>query len=201
MKLTKYTHACVRLEVDGRALVIDPGVWTEPEAVQGAQAILVTHEHSDHVAPELIKDLGVPVFAPVGAEIPDLDGITRVASDERFEAAGFSVHAVGSRHAFIYEGRPDCANLGYVVDGLVYQPGDAVFVPKEPVALLCAPAQGSWLKLVESLDFVRAINPAQTIPIHDAGLSDRGLESVNGWFERVIDNDYRYLAPGESLEI
>ncbi|MDQ5862445.1 MAG: MBL fold metallo-hydrolase, partial [Actinomycetota bacterium] len=50
MKLTKYTHACVRLEQDGRVLVLDPGTFSETEeALDGAQAVLITHEHGDHV--------------------------------------------------------------------------------------------------------------------------------------------------------
>ena len=40
MRLTKYTHACVRLERAGLALVIDPGVFSEREAYDGASAIL-----------------------------------------------------------------------------------------------------------------------------------------------------------------
>ena len=50
MRITKYGHACVRIEQDGRVLVVDPGVWTEPEAVTGADAVLITHEHADHNA-------------------------------------------------------------------------------------------------------------------------------------------------------
>ena len=49
MRLTKMGHACVRLEKDGRILVIDPGTLTEPEALDGAEAVLITHEHFDHV--------------------------------------------------------------------------------------------------------------------------------------------------------
>lgn len=46
MRILKFTHSCVRLEADdGGTLVIDPGVWTEDEALVGADAVLVTHEH------------------------------------------------------------------------------------------------------------------------------------------------------------
>ena len=48
MKLTKKSHACVRLEKDGQTLVIDPGGFSEEDAAVGADAILVTHEHPDH---------------------------------------------------------------------------------------------------------------------------------------------------------
>ena len=49
MLLTKFTHACVRLEKDGTAIVLDPGTFSEvEEAVDGAAAVLITHEHADH---------------------------------------------------------------------------------------------------------------------------------------------------------
>jgi hypothetical protein len=44
----KFVHSCLRLDQDGRALVIDPGVWPEPEALARADAVLVTHEHFGH---------------------------------------------------------------------------------------------------------------------------------------------------------
>jgi L-ascorbate metabolism protein UlaG (beta-lactamase superfamily) len=197
MEITKYTHACVRLEHDGRVLVIDPGEWAEPEALQGAHAVLVTHEHSDHIEVARLAQAGIPVFAPTGANITGLD-VTWVEPDQVFEAAGFQVRAVGSRHAFIYNGMPDCPNLGYVVEDRVYLPGDALFVPTQPIETLFVPAQGSWMKLVEAIDFVRAIKPAHAHQIHDAGLSERGVGSANSWFERASDTDYRWLAPGET---
>lgn len=196
MQITKYTHACIRIEDAGRVLVIDPGEWSESEALTGADAVLVTHEHGDHIEVDRLARSGVPVFAPAGADIKGLD-VTWVTTDQVFEAAGFKVKAVGSRHAFIYEGQPDCPNLGYVVEDRLYHPGDALFVPTEPIETLFVPAQGSWMKLVEAIDFVRAVNPAHTHAIHDAGLSDKGLPSANGWFRKVTDNGYRWLAPGE----
>ena len=48
MRLTKLEHACVRLEKDGATLVIDPAAWSMPRALDGASAVLVTHEHFDH---------------------------------------------------------------------------------------------------------------------------------------------------------
>ena len=49
MRLTKFGHACVRLEDGDRRLVIDPGTYTDAEALSGATGVLVTHEHADHV--------------------------------------------------------------------------------------------------------------------------------------------------------
>ncbi|UBU08804.1 MBL fold metallo-hydrolase [Nonomuraea gerenzanensis] len=55
MLLTKFGHACVRVEKDGRRLVIDPGGLTEPQALDGADAVLVTHEHFDHFSEERLR--------------------------------------------------------------------------------------------------------------------------------------------------
>ncbi|KES07608.1 beta-lactamase [Streptomyces toyocaensis] len=198
MRITKYTHACVRLEHEGRVLVIDPGTWSEPAALTGADAVLVTHEHADHVDVLRLAGLGVPVYAPAEADIPRLE-VTGVASDAEFTAAGFRVRAVGGRHAFIYGGQPDCANLGYIVDEAVYHPGDALHVPEQSIETLLVPVQGSWMKMAEAIDFVKAVKPQRTFAIHDAQINDRGLSSVNGWLAEETDSGYRYLMPGESF--
>lgn len=198
MLITKYTHACVRLEAEGRVLVIDPGTWSEPAALSGADAVLVTHEHSDHIDTLRLAGLGVPVYAPTGADIARLTFVP-VSPGDKFTAAGFPVVAVGGRHAPIYGGLPDCPNLGYLVGGELYHPGDSLHVPEEPVETLLVPAQGSWLKMAEAIDFVKAVNPRRAFAIHDAQINERGLASVNGWLAETTDNGYQYLAPGESL--
>ncbi|MFJ3520509.1 MULTISPECIES: MBL fold metallo-hydrolase [unclassified Streptomyces] len=198
MRITKYTHACVRIEHEGRVLVIDPGTWSEPAALAGADAVLVTHEHTDHVDVLRLAGLGVPVHAPAGADIPRLE-VLGVSSGTEFTAAGFRIRAVGGRHAFIYAGQPDCANLGYVIDDAVYHPGDSLHVPEQPVETLLVPVQGSWLQMAEAIDFVKAVKPQRAFGIHDAQINDRGLGSVNGWLEEETDHGYRYLRPGESL--
>lgn len=196
MRITKYTHACVRIEHDGAVLVIDPGVWSEPRALAGADAVLVTHEHADHLDVLRLAGLGVPVYAPEGADIPRLE-LVRVRSGEEFTAAGIAVRAVGDRHAVIYGGMPDCANLGYLVGGAIYHPGDALHSPDVSVETLLVPIQASWLKTAEMIDFVRAVAPARAFAIHDGQVNDRGLDSLNAWLVEQTDCGYRYLRPGE----
>jgi L-ascorbate metabolism protein UlaG (beta-lactamase superfamily) len=182
---------------DGRVLVIDPGIWSEPGALRGADAVLVTHEHSDHVDAHRLAGLGVPVYAPTRASIPGLATQPLTAGESR-EVAGFAVRAIGADHAKIHNGLPDCAHLAYLVDG-VYHPGDSVHRPAEPVRTLFVPVHGSWLKMHEAIDFVQAVAPDRAIGIHEGQLNQRGLEGVNGWLAET-NPQYRYLEPGESVQ-
>ncbi len=165
--------------------------------------MLLTHEHIDHVDVLRLAGLGVPVYAPADARIAALEatrGLTVIpmTSGQECTAAGFKVRAVGSRHAFIYDGQPDCANLGYVVEDRLYHPGDALQVPNQPIETLLVPVHGSWLRTDEAIDFVKAVKPQRTFAIHDAQLNERGLDGVNAWLAAEAASGYRYLAPGEA---
>lgn len=50
MRLTFHGHACVRLDNDDTILTLDPGAYSQAaSALTGATAVLVTHDHQDHV--------------------------------------------------------------------------------------------------------------------------------------------------------
>jgi len=211
VKLTKFTHACVRLESDdGRALVIDPGEWSEEAALDGVSDVLVTHEHFDHLDVEFLTRVAADnprlhVWAPAPVAENQLAGlgaaVTPVAPGDTVTAAGFAVQVVGGAHAEIYEGLPGCANVGYVVDGAVYHPGDALHVPDAAIDTLLVPASAPWLKLAEALDFVRAVKPRRAYPIHDAMLSVIGQQSVERWMAAKGDTGYAWLGPGDAVTI
>jgi L-ascorbate metabolism protein UlaG (beta-lactamase superfamily) len=213
MQLIKFAHACVRLEDGDRRLLIDPGIWTEPEAFDGITDILVTHEHADHVDVDhiesLLKSRDLRVFAPEGVRAMAVEenapalaaALSAVASDGTFTAGGFAVTAVGGSHAETYEGLPGCANLGYLVEG-VYHPGDSFFVPAQPVTALLVPASGPWFKLREALDFARAVAPAKAFPIHDRMLStDVGYGNFDGWMQNKGQTDYARIPLGQAATI
>jgi L-ascorbate metabolism protein UlaG (beta-lactamase superfamily) len=199
-RITRYTHSCVRIERDGTVLVVDPGIWSEPSALHDADAVLITHEHSDHIDVLRLAGLGVPVYAPADARVRGLD-VIRVNSGESFTAAGFTVTAVGARHAPVFQDEPDCANHGYIIDDRLYHPGDALFVPDRPVETLFVPLQASWLKTAEAISFLRAVRPERAFGIHDAQINSRGRQGANSWLTDQGRHGYRYLAPGEGLDL
>ena len=201
MRLTRWSHSCVVLEADGRTVVLDPGVWSEPRALGGADAVLVTHEHNDHADVERLRAAGLPIWAPRGA---DLEGLpfTPLDSGQTVDVVGFEVRTVGADHAPVVPGQDVCANLGYVVtaDGQsVYHPGDALAVPDVRVTTLLVPMQASWLKTEEAIGFLRAVRPDRAVGIHDGQVNDRARRSINHWLATEGGTDYHWLAPGTTL--
>jgi L-ascorbate metabolism protein UlaG (beta-lactamase superfamily) len=213
MRMIKYTHACVRLIDGDRSLLIDPGTWAEDSAFENATDVLVTHEHADHIDVERLvalhgknPDLRVYVPTPVAEQLsraaPSFaSAVNVVAVGDTFTAAGFAVHAVGGKHAVIYDGIPDTANIGYVVNGAVYHPGDSTFVPDVAVDTLLVPTAAPWLKLAEAIDFIRAVRPARAYSIHDAMLSDKGEMGVDRWLAGEGETEYGRITPGDSVEL
>jgi L-ascorbate metabolism protein UlaG (beta-lactamase superfamily) len=185
MKLTKHEHACVVLEKDGASIVIDPGSFSSgaAEIIAGADAILITHEHMDHVNETAINGAlaarpDLRLYAP--AAVGDLfaarqDQFTAVAAGDELALGSFAVTVHGREHAVIHPDIPVIANVGYLIDGSVYHPGDAYYVPEVPVPVLLLPTSGPWMKLGEAADYVRAVRPQQIVQIHEMLLSDIGL--------------------------
>jgi L-ascorbate metabolism protein UlaG (beta-lactamase superfamily) len=186
VKLTKHVHACVVFEKDGASFVIDPGIFSPDadEIIAGASAILLTHEHNDHVNEPAIKealaarpDLRVYGAASLADMFASNAGqYVTVAAGDELNIAGFTVTVHGSTHAVIHPDIPVIANVGYLVDGSVYHPGDAYFDPGVSVRTLLLPTSGPWTKLSEAADYVRAVRPERIVQIHELALSEIGQD-------------------------
>lgn len=212
MQLTKFTHSCVRFDDGDRSLVLDPGVFSEVEtALDGADAVLITHEHPDHIDADRLRaaargDSRLRIWAPAGvaASLGDLgEQVVAVGPGESFEAAGFSVQAYGGQHALIHPAVPMVANVGFLIGG-VYHPGDSLIVPPVPVETLLAPIHAPWSKLAEVIDFVVAVRAPRVHQIHDALLNDNGLGVVEAHVARIgaeYGSAYRHLGTSETVDV
>ncbi len=199
--MTKFGHACVRIEHGGSTIVIDPGVFTDAEAVDGADAVLITHEHPDHYLPDHLRATDARVFtieavaAKVLQDAPDVaERLTVVAPGESFDA-GLPVRAVGELHAVIHPEFPRITNSGYVLtvgDAKVYHPGDSLTEPGEAVDVLLVPSSAPWLKASEAVDFARAVRAPRNLAIHDRIYT----EAAHG----ILEQHMNAFLPQEGLE-
>ncbi|MFE0458712.1 MBL fold metallo-hydrolase [Kitasatospora sp. NPDC058965] len=213
MRLTKYGHACVRIEKNGTALVIDPGLFTDQESVRGADALLITHEHWDHFAEERVRvalqaDPALRVWTN-RAVAEQLIGfgprVAAVGDGDAFEVGGIGVSVHGEWHAPIHPDVPRVTNVGFLVDGTLFHPGDALTLPEQPVDTLMVPLAGPWTRTGDLVDYLREVRPARALGMHEAMLSEIGLKLVGeNWLGANgpgTGTDYGYLAAGESLEL
>ena len=210
-KLTKKSHACIRLEKDGRTLVIDPGSFTEEDATVGADAILVTHEHADHFNEDRLR---AGLEANPAAEIWTLKSVAdqlsaafpgrvhTVGHGDTFTAAGFDVQVHGELHAVIHPDIPRITNIGFLVDdGRVFHPGDALTVPDHTVETLMLPVMAPWSKISEVIDYVREVKPQRAYDIHDALLTDLARPIYDMQIGALGGAEHLRLAPGEAADL
>ncbi|WDZ86801.1 MBL fold metallo-hydrolase [Micromonospora cathayae] len=210
MRLTKYGHSCVRVEHDGGVLVVDPGTFSETaEALDGADAVLITHQHPDHVdAGALARQLDRRPFTLYGPAslAGSVEGLPEVLQPvevgRSFTAAGIPVRAYGGRHALIHPDIPVVDNLGYLIADRIYHPGDAFVAPEDvEIDTLFLPIHAPWAKFAESLDFLRAVAPRRAYALHDGLLNANGLGVLDGNFRRLSTVDYRRLEPGTRIDV
>jgi L-ascorbate metabolism protein UlaG (beta-lactamase superfamily) len=215
MRFTKLGHSCVRLDKDGAVLVIDPGTFSDAAAaLDGATAVMVTHEHPDHLDADAVRaalssDPGLTLWAnqAICAQFSDFgagERVHEVRHGDALDVAGFDVHVYGVDHALIHPDIPLVVNTGFLVDSELFHPGDSFTIPEDPVSTLLLPISAPWLKAGEMIDYFRAVAPSRGYAIHDAILNEAGL----GLMIRMMSVaagptgvPVARLEPGTSLEL
>jgi L-ascorbate metabolism protein UlaG (beta-lactamase superfamily) len=213
VQIVHYGHSCVLLSTETARLLFDPGAFsTDFESLRELDAILITHQHFDHLDPKRLPDLvkANPDAALVVDEdtVPEVEKLgltpTSVARPgDAFTLGKTGVNVVGGRHATIHEDLPAPANAGYVVDhGAFYHPGDALFVPEQKIDVLGLPMAAPWMKTAEAVDFLRAVGPRVAVPIHEALLSEIGFGVQQNFVTNLAsDAEFRVLPRGEAVEV
>ena len=187
MNITKYEHACVVIEEQGKKLVIDPGQFTTSLTdFSNIVAVVVTHLHSDHLDPQKLQAIFAANpearffgTAEVAKEVPNVP-FTAVTGGTAETVAPFKLAFYGEQHAQIHASIPPVQNVGVLVNDAFYYPGDSFTLPGVPVKVLALPIAAPWAKAGESVDFLLSVRPHYVFPTHNGVLSDMG-HSIAGF--------------------
>ena len=211
MKLTKYEHACLVLESNDEKVIVDPGAFTMPLGDLGdVVGIVITHEHPDHWTPEqldriLARNPDAKLYGPAGVALAasGYDIIT-VADGDTAEVGSFQLAFYGSRHAVIHSSIPVIDNVGVLVNGSLFYPGDAFTVPPVAVDTLAVPCSAPWLKIGEAMDYVTAVAPKRAFPTHEMTSSVIGKGMANDRLRTMTEaagGTYYPLEPNDTLDL
>jgi L-ascorbate metabolism protein UlaG (beta-lactamase superfamily) len=181
MRVTRFGHSAVLIEAAGQRVLVDPGAFSSTEVfeVQGLDAIVVTHQHADHLDRGRVGALiernphAILLSDPETAAL--IDGFTAHSDGDVTELGAITITGVGTTHAEILPVIPRVTNTGVLIaaDGepTLFHPGDAYAYAPDGVDILAAPLSAPWTKVSETVEFVRRVSPRVVFPIHDAGVA------------------------------
>ena len=189
-------------------MLFDPGNFAHGfEGITGLSAILITHQHPDHVdiarLPSLLEgnpDAGL--YADPQTTVQLGEPCQAVHVGDELQIGELIVRAVGGRHAVIHPEIPVIENISYLVGDADHRarlmhPGDALFVPDEAVDVLAAPAAAPWMKISEAVDYLRAVAPARAVPIHQGVVAPDARGIYYSRLTEMTNTDFQVL-PEES---
>ncbi len=200
------------IEIEGKRFLTDPGSYSKGfEDLTDLAAILITHEHADHLHTEALATLHANnpramIITNTGVgKILETHGIehTVVEGNSVIEVAGVRIEAYDGTHAEIFEEVGQVQNTGYFIGESLFYPGDAYTDPKRLVPVLALPVSGPWCRSADAIRYAVALKPERAFPVHDAVLNEKGIELVHGLFERVLASKgvtFMRLKDGETIE-
>ena len=177
MKITKFGHSCFLVDQDGVRCLFDPGTFSHGFTdLTNLDAILITHEHGDHMDVVALKEVlaknpNAVMYTNASVQaILEKEGITaKVLTDgEVVEVKGVSIEGVGKDHAVMVTGVTPAQNVGFLIAERLFFPGDALTIPSKPVEILALPVAAPWSKISEVIDCGLAIKPTYIFPVHEA---------------------------------
>ena len=206
-------QSCVLVETGNARLLLDPGIYsTGFDELTELDAILVTHQHPDHLDIERLPAL---LAANPGAELVVDSGSAPTLADagiahrvagagQRLQLGGATVDVIGGDHGIIHPDIPVVPNNGYLIDGdagTVLHPGDSLHGSPRRVTVLLLPTAAPWLKVSEAVDYLRAVAPAMAVPVHQAILAKP--EKYYGLFRELAPTgtDIQVAVHGEALKL
>ena len=192
MKLTKFQHACFVVEKGGTSVVVDPGNLTHDFIMpKHVAAVFITHGHSDHIDNQLVVTIlrqhPKAVLLAHESVLADFknEHTQAMTVGETVDAGGISLQFVGGTHEPIDVTITPPANIGVIVEGRLYYPGDSYFAPEQTIKQILLPISAPWLTVARSMDLIRTLKPVNVFPTHDAILSVEGQALIDAMVQHI----------------
>ncbi len=209
MQLTHFGHSCLLASFDGAAgpttVLFDPGNFSH--GFEGITGLDGDPDHPSAPRPRRhrrgFRRWSRPTRRPPCIADPQtaaqLGGPWQAVNvGDELSIGHLTVRGAGGTHAVIHPEIPVIDNISYLVgDGehpaKLMHPGDALFVPDEPVDVLATPAAAPWMKISEAVDYLRAVAPTHAVPIHQAIIDPIGRPIFYGRLSEMTDTDFQVL--------
>jgi L-ascorbate metabolism protein UlaG (beta-lactamase superfamily) len=215
MELTHFGHSCLLATFDrtpadpATSILFDPGNFSHGfEGLTGLSAILITHQHPDHADPARLPALveanpGAALYADPQTAAQLGEAWTAVQVGDELTVDGLTIRGVGGRHAVIHPEIPVIDNISYLVGddthpARLMHPGDALFVPGEPIQVLATPAAAPWMRISEAVDYLRSVAPTHAVPIHQGVVAPEARGIYYGRLTEMTDTDFVVLTEESS---
>ncbi|HEX7456121.1 MAG TPA: MBL fold metallo-hydrolase [Candidatus Nanoarchaeia archaeon] len=204
MRVTKYPQSNFLIEEDSKKLLIDPGFLTfekfKPSDFGAVQAILITHQHPDHLDKEAVKALSslrIPIYgnSDVASLLSDESiEVNEFEPSKEFEVSGFKIMPIDLPHCkLLYcnqcgkqltasgiSPRKKCKlhldaepklvdgppNTGFVINGVLFHPGDGIKLTDLKVANACIPINGPTINFDRAWKLAASLEAKKVIPMH-----------------------------------
>jgi len=173
------------LEIEGMRLLTDPGSFTDAQnTLTELDAVLITHEHQDHLHVESLKVVldnnptavvvgNASVAKVVGEAIADTQ-VSVVGDGQSTEIRGVKIEGIGGTHEEIYKDYGMVENTGYLVEEKFYFPGDSFHNPEREVDVLALPVAGPWMTIGRAITYALEVRPRIAFGVHD-GMMKHGM--------------------------
>jgi len=189
VKITKFVHSCLLVEMPDRTVLFDPGMMSQSaldvDKLVYLDDILITHSHGDHISLPFVQDLV--------AKFPNVRITAPADAVEQLKAAGINattelpdnVTSFVAPHEPVEPVFPTPEQLPYHYAGRLTHPGDSHHF-QETQAILALPVTGPWGSMIRAVNLALELQPKHVVPIHDWHWSDAARESSYDNLEQIL---------------
>lgn len=206
MKITRYFQSCLLIEDGGTRLLVDPSGNEKDNAPKLGKldAVIYTHEHSDHFDPELAEQFagqGTPIYANASTAGKMKSRPNVVTDGQGFKVGAIDIKVIELPHCPMPDGSAGPQNSGYLIEGKLFHPGDGKELAGLKVDNLAVPMLGPDVSVRDACDFAKQVGAKNVIPIHydSFGAKPDFLVMASQRFNMPFE--VWPLANGESTEI